>query len=452
MTTTPVRPAGQPPAPAGGPAPGGPTSGGPATGGATPTPSGTSESRARGALRRTPGKLRLVMGLCVLAALALGVLGFQAGSVQSRALDAASEDSAQLVGVQEVRNALVAADATATGAFLVGGLEPADQRARYDELVDQAANRLASLSGSNEADAELLGQVAADLTVYTGLVEQARANNRQGFPVGSAYLDQASTILREQMLPALDEVVLDDADRVAADFAGVRNALWVLAGGLVALAVLVVSQVWLARRTHRVLNVGLAVATAVVLVVGVVSTVLLAQAGSRANDVRDGPYAATLAASQAYSLGNDAKSMEAFTLIKRGSGQAYEEAFVTATDDAAERLATAQSDGNLDGSTAQALDAWVARHTEIRALDDGGDWDAAVALATATDTESPNAAFDAFSASAREDIETNAAATSDRLDAAAGTATVAGWLLLVAGLVAALLAWRGVTARLEEYR
>lgn len=445
MTTTPVRPAGQPTAPASGTAPG---TSAPAPAAAPPARA----SRARRALRRTPGKLRLVMALCVLAALALGVLGFQAGSVQSRALEAASEDAAQLVGVQEVRNALVAADATATGAFLVGGLEPADQRARYDDLVDQAATRLATLSGSNEGDAALLGEVAADLTVYTGLVEQARASNRQGFPVGSAYLDQASTILREQMLPTLDEVVLDDADRVAADFSGVRNALWVLAGGLLALAVLLASQVWLARRTHRVLNVGLAVATGVVLVVGVVATVLLAQASSRAQDVRTGPYAATLAASQAYSLGNDAKSMEAFTLIKRGSGQAYEEAFVTATDDAAARLDAAAAEGILDGSTAQALDAWVARHAEIRALDDDGRWDEAVALATATDPESPNAAFDAFSASARDDIETGAAATSDRLDGAATTATVAGWLVLVAGLVAALLAWRGVSARLEEYR
>jgi hypothetical protein len=451
MTTTPVRPAGPPPA--GAPAPGRPAPGHPgAVTGPDPATAPAAVSRARGALRRTPGRLRLVMGLCVLASVVLGELGFQAGSVQSRALEAASADAAQLVGVQEVRNALVAADATATGAFLVGGLEPTEQRARYDDLVDDAANRLATLSGSNEADAELLGQVAADLTVYTGLVEQARANNRQGFPVGSAYLDQASTILREQMLPALDEVVLDDADRVAADFSGVRNALWVLAGGLVALAVLVLSQVWLARRTHRVLNVGLAVGTAIVLVVGVVATVLLAQAGSRAQDVRTGPYAATLAASQAYSLANDAKSMEAFTLIKRGSGQAYEDAFVASTTDAAQRLDTAEADGILDGSTAQALDAWVAHHAEIRALDDGGQWDEAVALATATDPESANAAFDAFSASAREDIETNAAATTDRLGSAATTATVAGWLLLAAGLVAALLAWRGVTARLEEYR
>ncbi|WP_251153886.1 hypothetical protein [Cellulosimicrobium sp. Marseille-Q4280] len=446
MTTTPVRQAAPPPSGTVLVAPSAPA-------GQAVQPVGSATvARARGALRRTPGRLRLVLALSVLASVALGLLGFQAGSVQSRALDAAAEDSAQLVGVQDVRNALVAADATATGAFLVGGLEPAEQRARYDELVDQAAADLATLSGSNEADAEILGQVAADLTVYTGLVEQARANNRQGFPVGAAYLDQASTILRDEMLPALDEVVLDDADRVAADFSGVRNALWVLAGCLVALAVLVLGQVWLARRTHRVLNVGLASATVVVLVVGLVGTILLSQASTRAQDVRTGPYAATLAASQAYALANEAKSMEAFTLIKRGSGQAYEEEFQAATADASERLDAAAADGVLDGSTAQALDEWVAHHAEIRALDDGGDWDGAVALATSTEPDSANAAFDAFSAAARDDIETNAAATRDDLGSASTSAAVAGWLLLVAGLVAALLAWRGMTARLEEYR
>jgi hypothetical protein len=451
MTTTPVRPADPPASGVVTPAPASPGSAH-GTPGAPAAPGGERVARARGALRRTPGRLRLVMMLCVLASLVLGVLGFQAGSVQSRALDAAAQDAAQLVGVQEVRNALVAADATATGAFLVGGLEPAEQRARYDELVDGAARDLAALSGSNAADAEQLGAVAADLTEYTGLVEQARATNRQGFPVGAAYLDQASTILREQVLPSLDEVVLDDADRVAADFAGVRNALWVLAGGLLALAVLVLGQVWLARRTHRVLNVGLVAATAVVLVVGVVGTVVLSQASARAHDVRTGSYAATLAASQAYALANDAKSMEAFTLIKRGSGQAYEEQFVAATDDAAQRLDDAAADGVLDGSSAQALEAWVARHAEIRALDDEGDWDGAVALATSTDPESPNAAFEEFSASARDDIETNAAATRDALASAGTGSAVAGWLLLAAGVAAAVLAWRGVTARLEEYR
>jgi hypothetical protein len=451
MTTTPVRPADPPASGVVAPAPAAPA--GAVEAPAPAGPGSARVARARGALRRTPGRLRLVMALCVLGALVLGVLGFQAGAHQSRALDAAGEDAAQLVGVQEVRNALVAADATATGAFLVGGLEPAEQRARYDELVDGAARDLATLSGSNGDDAELLGDVAADLTTYTGLVEQARAANRQGFPVGAAYLDQASTILREQVLPTLDEVVLHDADQVAADLADVRNALWVLAAGLLAaLAVLVLSQVWLARRTHRVLNVGLTAATAVVVVAGVVGAVLLSQASARAHDVRTGSYAATLAASQAYALANEAKSMEAFTLIKRGSGQAYEEQFGETTADAAQRLEDAAADDVLDGSSGQALDAWVARHAEIRALDDGGDWDGAVALATSTDEDSPGAAFEEFSAAARDDIETNATATRDALASAGTGSAVAGWLLLAAGAAAAVLAWRGVTARLEEYR
>ena len=45
-------------------------------------------------------------------------------------------------------------------------------------------------------------------------------------------------------------------------------------------------------------------------------------------------------------------------------------------------------------------------HTEIRSLDDGGQWDQAVRLATSTDRRPPTARFDAF--------DTQASATSTR--------------------------------------
>lgn len=406
----------------------------------------------RSALRRSPGKLRTALALCVLAAVAFGALGFQAARVQGIALDDARADTSQLLGVQEVRNSLVVADASATNAFLVGGLEPTEQRQRYDDAIANASAKIAELSGANAADASELGQVASQVAVYTGLIEQARANNRQGFPVGSAYLDQASTLLREEILPTLTTLVDDNAARVSSDLSMVRNALWILAVGVLCLALLIGTQVWLARRTHRVLNVGLLAASAVVLVVGVVGAVLLTQTNSAAAAVRDGPYAATLAASTAYSEANDAKAMESFTLIKRGSGQAYEESFVELTADAKERLDAAGAAGTLDGKAAGYLDDWITQHQAIRALDDAGDWDGAVALATNAAEGSPNAAFTAFSRAVTSDISDNISATQSDL-AAAGTRTgLAGWLLLAAGLVAATLAWRGLNARLEEYR
>ncbi|MEV7961513.1 hypothetical protein [Oerskovia paurometabola] len=406
----------------------------------------------RSALRRSPGKLRIALALCVLAAVVFGALGFQAARVQGIALDDARADTSQLLGVQDVRNNLVVADAAATNAFLVGGLEPVDQRERYDDAIANASIRIAELAGSNSADATELGRVASQVAVYTGLIEQARANNRQGFPVGSAYLDQASTLLRDEILPTLTTLVDDNADRVASDLSMVRNALWILAAGILCLALLVATQVWLAKRTHRVLNVGLLAASAVVLVVGVVGAVLLSQTNGAAAAVRDGPYAATLAASTAYSEANDAKAMESFTLIKRGSGQAYEESFVELTADATQRLDDAGAAGVLDGTAAGHLGDWVTQHQAIRALDDAGDWDGAVALATSSAEGSPNAAFAAFSQSVTNDITDNIRATQADLASAGTKSALAGWLLLAAGLVAAVLAWRGLNVRLEEYR
>ena len=48
------------------------------------------------------------------------------------ALERAGANADQLVRIQAIQTNLVQADADATNAFLVGGLEPAGQRADYD--------------------------------------------------------------------------------------------------------------------------------------------------------------------------------------------------------------------------------------------------------------------------------------------------------------------------------
>lgn len=416
----------------------------------TAVPPVTPEHRTglRGALSRTPGRLRVAGIVSVLAAAAVGVVGLNAGLAQSQALSDADADTTQLVGIQDVRNDLVVADATATNAFLVGGLEPPEQRARYDEAVASAANGLAQLAGSNAADAELLGQATAGLTTYTGLVEQARANNRQGFPVGAAYLDQASAVLRSDVLPHLDELVQANSDRVDASFDSVGSVPWLLALCILALAVLVVVQVWLAKRTHRRLNAGLFWATVLALAAGVAGAFVLGSTAQRAGDVRNGPYDETVSVSRAYSLANDAKSQESFTLIKRGSGATYEEQFVALTDEAAELLAR----DTVDPALAPLLDDWVAAHQEIRALDDGGDWDGAVALAVSDEPDAPNDVFATFSTAASTSLEASAQETNTGLSGAGGAVVRVGWFMLVAGLLAAVLAWRGIAKRVEEYR
>ncbi|GIG41082.1 hypothetical protein [Cellulomonas phragmiteti] len=398
--------------------------------------------------RSTPGGLRLWGAVAVVVTALTGLLGLTGTTSQGAAVTGVRESAAQLVGLQDARNQLVAADAAATTAFLVGGLEPTDLRASYDAAVDAGAHALTRLAATGPDGADGLAEVSADLTTYTGLVAQARANNRQGFPVGSAYLEEASTVLREDIVPALDALVAAEQDRVDGELGAVRTAAPLLvAAVLLALAALVAVQVWVARRTRRTCNGGLVAATVAVLAVAVVGGSTLGGASSRTSDVHDGPYAATVAASQAYALVNDARSMEAFTLIRRGSGAAYEESFVENVTAAREALA---GDGSrLDPSLVDRLDAWVGAHEDVRALDDAGDWDGAVARVTSDDPAASPALFADLSASLTAAVDAGSADVADGLRTSSAWV---GWLLAALGAIGAVLAWTGLRARREEYR
>lgn len=398
--------------------------------------------------RSTPGGLRVWGAVAVVVTAVTGLLALGGTTSQGAAVLGLRDSAAQLVGLQDARNQLVAADAAATTAFLVGGLEPTDLRASYDAAIDAGAHALTQLAATGPDGADGLAEVSADLTAYSGLVAQARANNRQGFPVGSAYLEEASTVLREDIVPALDELVAAEQGRVDGDLTAVRTATPLLIAIVVlALVVLVAVQVWVARRTRRTFNAGLVGATVALLVIAVVGGSTLGGAASRTSRVHDGPYAATVATSQAFALVNDARSMEAFTLIRRGSGAAYEESFVANVDRA--RAALAGEGSRLDTTLAGRLNEWVAAHEQVRALDDAGDWDGAVALVTSTDPGASPALFDALSAQLTAAVDTGSADVADGLRTSSAWV---GWFLAALGVAGAVLAWTGLRPRREEYR
>ncbi|MCP2262872.1 hypothetical protein ACFQHV_00035 [Promicromonospora thailandica] len=428
---------------------GAPTTAAPAAG-TTPAPA----SRFSAGLATTPGRLALATVVAVAACLLLAVTGFLAGNGQAAALQDAQRDAAQLVGTQELRNDLVSADATATNAFLVGGLEPTEARERYETSLSEAAEAVPALAATARGDGEAddLATVADSVQRYAGLVESARANNRQGFPVGAAYLDQASAALRDEVLPTLDRVAVSTSERVDADMGTVSLSQLLLLLVLLALVALAAVQLWLARRTHRVLNTGLAAASVALLVGGLVATAAVVGGNGVARSVASGPYAATVATSQALSLATDAKSMESFTLIKRGSGAEFEESYQASMDQATELLTTAEAADGAGSDPLTLLEEYDAAHGAIRELDDSSRWEEAVAAATATTDDSAGAAFAAFSDAAHADVEATSEDAVDRLGSAATTARIAAWVALVLGVAGAVAAAAGMNVRLKEYR
>ena len=187
----------------------------------------------------TPGRLRAVGIVSVVATLLFGLAAGQAFRSADGALERAAANSDQLVRIQAIQTNVVQADADATNAFLVGGLEPAAQRADYTEAIASASELIARGRAAPAGRRAALGALNQSLVAYTSQVEQARANNRQALPIGAQYLKSASADLRADALPLLANLGEANNARVTEEFdRAARAALWLVVAGLLALVVL----------------------------------------------------------------------------------------------------------------------------------------------------------------------------------------------------------------------
>lgn len=427
----------------------------------------TSRERLRAWSATTPGRLRLIMGGVVIGA-ALAALVVGAVSAHHRdATDAvATRDEPLMVAADRLYASLSDADATAATTFVTGGIEPAARRARYLGDLRRASLQLAQLAerlrGSPEG-AAAVAAIAADLPVYSGLMESARANNRQGFPVGAAYLRQASDLLRGRMLPAAGRLFGVEAERLGANQRGGTSVAG-LVGALVACAAavagLVAAQIFLTRRTHRVFNIPLAVATVLVLALAVWVTIALAGArGSLSTAQREGSDPVQVL-SAARILALRAQADESLALVARGGGDQY------LADYRAVSRALAPPNGLLghgarlfEGSPQATAVADLATiwqrlgtgHARLARLEADGSFGDAVRVAVGTGsrqaqlTQRLNSRFDGAIAAAQQRFDRSAADARSSL-----RGLTAGILLVVA--IAALLALYGLQQRIAEYR
>ena len=110
---------------------------------------------------------------------------------------------------------LSVADAAAATAFIAQA-EPRGVRLRYEQAITDAAVAVTRASSglTDEPLVELLGRINAELAVYTGLIEVARTNNREGNPVGSSYLSEASGLMQSTILPDAQRLYQATSERV----------------------------------------------------------------------------------------------------------------------------------------------------------------------------------------------------------------------------------------------
>ncbi|MBK1784914.1 hypothetical protein [Prauserella cavernicola] len=417
----------------------------------------------------TPGRFSLIATGLIVLSLLVGLLGTV--SVQNRANtidDLIDHREPLAAAAQEVFRSLSDADATAASAFLSTGSEPPELRERYELDIAKAGvalARAASDSGGSEAarQVEILSQ---QMPVYTGLVETARSNNRQGFPAGAAYLREASELMRAKILPAAQELYEIDTERLVEeqdDAAGVPWLIALLVLGL--LGALIAAQIHLKRKTNRVFNVGLVVATVAVgiavlwtAVAITVQSVLVGSGSGDGTEQSDLLVRARIAALQA-------RADETLTLVARGGGEAYQEEFdelfgqLAGPDGNSGLLAEAASStegldsaGHVDSAITHAT-AWREAHEQVRELDGTGDYDAAVALAIdASDEQSAAAAFNRLDQELAAAIESGRQVFVDDTTNGSRALTLLAPGFAVLAVIAALGTTLGFRDRLREYR
>jgi hypothetical protein len=416
-------------------------------------------------LRHTsPGKLQLILG----ALLALGLLtGLMAAVVATETGNGTDDlrNRAQplLVEAETIYSALADADTTAAQAFLAGGLEPAALTRQYEDdltRVTAALTSAARRTPEGGESAETVQALATGVTRYAALVAAARANNRQGLPVGAAYLSSASELNRETLQPqaqALFRIAQHELDR---GYSAAKGTVWVVlyfVVGLVLLLALVQAQIHLSRSTKRTFNIPLVVATALTVLLGLISSGALFAQRSHLDDAdNEGSSPVTLLA-QARIFALRERGDEALTLAAQGNGAQYEQDFDTVADrmrGSHGLLAVAEGSVNDDALAAVraaivAHDQYLAAHNKVRDLDDKGDHDAAVKLAVGAET---TAVFRQLTDQIGLALEDRKAAFNDEIGAAwlaTGLIRVPGPLL---ALFIAALAFIGLRPRLEEYR
>jgi hypothetical protein len=443
------------------------------------------EFRSRAAA--TPGRLRLLSILIAAGAGVLWLVGSTTLIGSQRMVDGVGRQSVpNIIGAQRLHEAFAATDRSAANAYLLGDTGSNDARTQYQESLGQATSDLEQTTERNSGGQQAtqnLQAVNTRVAQYAGLVETARANNRQGFPVGVAYLRQASDLMhdpRSGILARVDRVADLNTSRLADQNASewiivvALGAFFVLALALV--LTLVLTQAFLRRRFRRRHNLHLLAAT---LLLALLSGWVAFQDGTTYAQLRIAerqvyPQLHTLY--QTRSLVDDLNANTSLTLIAPSNATTYDDAFRTAAAEIADRplsddvvadagrsvvrfrglLADAIAGASFPGERQAVLDAVGAYQAYLK-IDAAvrarapSDHQGAVTLALGTGDGQLGAAFAKLDAALGRAIAIDQAQFDDAIRMADPGWTLNLGIPLLTIAVAVLAFW-GLQPRISEYR
>jgi hypothetical protein len=374
---------------------------------------------------------------------------------------------ARAVNVQDLSYSLADADAAAATGILDSPAPAARFTQRYQSDITEADAALAECSvdvaGDPAAEAQL-ALIDEQFSQYTGLIGTAQADNRIGYPVGGAYLREASTLLERTMLPEVDSVLTAELSARSTSAADSGNQLlWPLLTGLLALVVCGWTWRLLAASTRRKINLGLA--AGLLIAVALLTWTVVASVGANSRmTAANTDFQYVTAAQKARGDVAQISADEASSVVSQGADAgAAAAAGIKAATDLTANLAAATDNGSAatgdtQGPAAYANDTALNKKvdgdlTAIQQDETAGDYtDATTAMVggqtaggALVDMNALAAALTGSEQSAQSDYQADSSA-------AANAYTGGPWPVALLGLLAAVAVAFGINRRIAEYR
>lgn len=452
--------------------------------------SSQSSGRIKGMMGTTPGRLRLGMFVTFILAVVFALAGYVGVNSARDSVNTIARDAVpSIVTAQSVRVKLLEMDALASQEFLAGGADSGAQaRIKYEAVRKELGEQLTvaakniSFGKDEQGPLEVLME---KVQTYTGLVEAARANNRQGLPVGAAYLRMASSMLHAEMLPqtqAIDKlnVVQLDKEYVSFKSGSMVNIAIITAAGVALLGTLGYLQLFIAGRMRRRFNLPLLGASAAVVLLTAYSLVGMSLQRTNLGDARETSFNSAYNWLEARGAAYDAKTDQSLYLIALGAGAKYEESMklkveklapmnlsaATINEAASGRISwkglfadeiTASGDNAARADALNALNAlraYLEQDARIRGYDKSGKRTEAVNLALGNGSTNQDAqkAFDDFNQVLTANLKKATAGFDQSVAKAESNINLLDYAFIVISLLVVALAYLGLTPRINEYR
>ncbi|ORA17207.1 protein kinase G-activating protein GlnX [Mycobacterium arosiense] len=354
---------------------------------------------------------------------------------------------------------LSVADAAAATAFIAEA-EPQPVRQRYEQAITDASVAVTRASSglTDEPLVQLLGRINAELAVYTGLIEIARTNNREGNPVGSSYLSEASGLMQSTILPDAARLYQATSERVDAETTAstqIPAPVIMVVGATVVFGAF--SHRWLARRTRRRINPGLVVGALAILVMVVWVGTALTISTTASRSAKDTAAESLKTVTNVAITAQQARADETLSLIRRGDEEKRKQSFYQRIDSMHRQLdqymsrSDAVDKPDLEGAD-QLLLRWRQANDRITSYISVGNYRAATQVALGSSEEDSTPAFDKLEGELVKAMDQGRITLrNDVINARSGLsgAQVGGVVLSLGAAVAVAL---GLWPRLKEYR